>query len=103
MQMPVRIRKTSTHNYASLHHAQRLLRGRKLQQTRARLFEQYSHTCASCQCVTRYLELDHITPIEYGGTDEDANLQPLCVPCHEDKTKRQRRGDVQNNQALTSE
>ena len=30
--------------------------------------------------------VDHITPINDGGTNEWANLQPLCAPCHNRKT-----------------
>jgi 5-methylcytosine-specific restriction protein A len=33
-------------------------------------------------------ELDHIKPKSHGGTDERANLQPLCVECHTLKTAR---------------
>lgn len=39
------------------------------------------------EVVTEY-HLDHITPIHQGGTDEDENLQILCIePCHLKKTK----------------
>ena len=33
------------------------------------------------------IHLDHIVPLSQGGTDDDNNLQILCVSCHEDKTK----------------
>ena len=32
------------------------------------------------------LEVDHIVPIMYGGTDVESNLQVLCVNCHHHKT-----------------
>jgi 5-methylcytosine-specific restriction protein A len=32
-------------------------------------------------------EVDHITPLAKGGTDEDDNLQLLCLACHEKKTR----------------
>ena len=31
-------------------------------------------------------EVDHITPVALGGTDDPANLQVLCAPCHGIKT-----------------
>lgn len=30
--------------------------------------------------------VDHIQPLRDGGTNERANLAPLCVPCHAIKT-----------------
>ena len=26
--------------------------------------------------------VDHITPVRFGGTDEESNLQALCAPCN---------------------
>ena len=35
-------------------------------------------------------EVDHIVPLSRGGAEQDpANLQHLCVPCHNAKTQRQ--------------
>jgi 5-methylcytosine-specific restriction endonuclease McrA len=31
-------------------------------------------------------EVDHITPVISGGTDDPANLRLLCVPCHHMRT-----------------
>lgn len=33
--------------------------------------------------------VDHIKPKAKGGTDDLSNLQPLCAPCHKDKTDRE--------------
>ena len=33
--------------------------------------------------------MDHIVPIEQGGTHAVANLQPLCRSCHSAKTMRE--------------
>ena len=34
------------------------------------------------------LEVDHIQPLEDGGSDEPDNLQVLCRGCHIDKHRR---------------
>lgn len=44
--------------------------------------------CLKTGRVTSAAEVDHIVPVHKGGTDELHNLQPLCKPCHESKTRR---------------
>lgn len=54
-----------------------------------------SHTCAGCGSIRNDHEVDHIVPLEQGGTDEMSNLQLLCAwfddtgvkrGCHADKS-----------------
>ena len=56
-------------------------------QRRARLFLQHGPRCAVCTrtCGPGGLayELDHVTALEKGGTDEDENFQTLCSHCHD--------------------
>jgi len=48
--------------------------------------------CVVCGVRGRHkLTLDHIQPINAGGTNTHDNIQPLCVPCHEKKDGYQRR------------
>lgn len=50
-------------------------------------------TCRACGRVTQDGEVDHITPLANGGTDDEANLQWLCrEPCHAEKTRREMGG-----------
>ena len=35
-------------------------------------------------------EIDHITPVSMGGSDDIPNLQLLCKECHKEKTGRER-------------
>ena len=63
--------------------------GRKLQAMRAKLFQQ-SPLCVECERhgrVTLATQRDHITPLAEGGQDDDSNVQALCEPCHEAKSK----------------
>ncbi|MDM7498745.1 HNH endonuclease, partial [Escherichia coli] len=34
--------------------------------------------------------VDHIIPKAHGGTDDDSNLESLCLECHRAKTARER-------------
>lgn len=48
--------------------------------------------CEHCQANGRVMpaqEVDHIIPLEDGGTHDEANLQALCKPCHSSKTARE--------------
>lgn len=49
--------------------------------------------CRACQGLGRFVPagvVDHVRPIKEGGQRFDmANLQPLCVPCHNRKTARE--------------
>ena len=43
--------------------------------------------CAMCDTPTfGSYHLDHVVPLQLGGSDDGANLQPLCFPCHRIKT-----------------
>jgi len=62
--------------------------GRKLQAQRAVLFmrEPLCRVCNANGTIRAAAIRDHITPLAEGGKDEDANIQPLCVECHDAKT-----------------
>jgi HNH endonuclease len=53
----------------------------------------YSHSWLTRgPCVVgehRGFELDHIVPLRDGGSHGLDNMQPLCVPCHREKTARE--------------
>ena len=51
----------------------------------------YNFACANCGHVSAANEIDHITPLELGGTDAIENLQVLCHDCHSAKTAEQAR------------
>jgi 5-methylcytosine-specific restriction endonuclease McrA len=37
-----------------------------------------------------WLEIDHVHPRGKGGETSKANLNPLCTPCHRDKSEQDR-------------
>jgi 5-methylcytosine-specific restriction protein A len=64
-------------------------RGRRLQRIRERQLRLHP-LCARCMAngfVTEATQVDHIVPLFKGGTDAWHNLQSLCEPCHEEKTR----------------
>ena len=68
-------------------HQQRIT-GRTLQTLRARLLYDQP-LCVACEAagaVTLAQQVDHIVPLYKGGTNDDSNMQGLCVECHKVKT-----------------
>lgn len=66
--------------------------GRRLQRKRAELFTR-EPLCRMCVAAGRVREAtirDHIKPLAEGGEDVDSNVQPLCGPCSDAKTKGER-------------
>ena len=47
---------------------------------RAEILYRDAYRCALCP--RQADEVDHITPLAYGGTDDPANLRSLCHDCH---------------------
>lgn len=66
--------------------------GRRLQKMRDALFarEPLCRLCAKQGHTTLATIRDHIVPLAEGGTDEDANIQPICAGCDEVKSKSER-------------
>ena len=60
---------------------------------RVRILVRDSFTCRACGRMTSGQEahVDHILPLEEGGTDADDNLQVLCKSCHGKKTRAEQR------------
>jgi len=60
---------------------------------RIRILVRDAYTCAMCGKVIYgpKAHVDHIRPLEEGGTDDDANLQVLCEADHGRKTREEQR------------
>ena len=58
-----------------------------VEQRKRRLFaEPLCRHCKEQGRVTAAVTPDHITPLAFGGTDDDSNIQCLCDDCHAIKT-----------------
>ena len=53
---------------------------------RAAIKRRDGHRCVLCDS-THHLEVDHIIPVAFGGTDTADNLRTLCRDCHTAKTR----------------
>lgn len=60
--------------------------GRPWRRIRDRILLRDKYTCQKCGHIGDDLEVDHIINRAQGGTDDDVNLQSLCIPCHKAKT-----------------
>jgi 5-methylcytosine-specific restriction enzyme A len=67
------------------------MRGTSWVNLRAEVFKRDGFKCVACARVLamHHGEVDHVTPLEQGGTNALHNLQLLCVPCHAEKTARE--------------
>ena len=63
--------------------------GRPWRRKRASILIRDNYTCRVCGLTTKDLEVDHIVNVAQGGTDDDDNLQAICIPCHKAKTARE--------------
>lgn len=52
---------------------------------RRRILARDRYTCY--QCGQHADQVDHLTPVAEGGTDDPANLGAICGTCHDRKTK----------------
>jgi len=60
---------------------------------RLRILTRDAYRCAVCGRVVygRAAHVDHVVPLEEGGTDADENLQVLCESDHGAKTREEQR------------
>jgi 5-methylcytosine-specific restriction protein A len=79
--------------------------GRPWRRLRESILQRDQHLCLPCKAKGRYTqadEVDHVVPEAEGGTDDRSNLQSICKPCHDEKTKaEQARGAARARGART--
>jgi 5-methylcytosine-specific restriction protein A len=65
--------------------------GSWLQKQREQLFraEPFCRECMAKGVRTLATIRDHIRPLGEGGTDDPGNIQPLCTPCSDAKTRQE--------------
>lgn len=58
---------------------------------RAAILKRDEYTCQSCghigndDSISRGMEVHHIMPLAFGGTNESVNLVTLCAECHKER------------------
>jgi 5-methylcytosine-specific restriction protein A len=67
------------------------IRGGTWMRTRQRVALAHGFACVDCGRAWHPSRdhIDHDTPLEQGGSNDDANLKPRCVECHQVKTTRE--------------
>ena len=48
----------------------------------------FDRKCAVCGCAAKYLDMDHVIPIQLGGNNVVGNVVPMCRPCNGQKSQR---------------
>lgn len=63
------------------------------QSRRLRILVRDSYACRDCGelCHGKDAHVDHVKPLEDGGTDHDDNLATRCSSCHGRKTRSEQR------------
>ena len=61
------------------------------QRLRRKVNTQGGSSCMGCGSYypAPSIRIDHVHPVGSGGTDQDDNVQPLCLPCHRAKTRQE--------------
>lgn len=67
--------------YANSRTAAKRVTGRALQVRNDRIKLRDKYVCQGCGLITsaRFLQVDHRIPLSQGGTEDDDNLQSLCI------------------------
>lgn len=65
------------------------IRGSRWMKIRERTLTAGAYTCVDCGRVHASNEVDHDTPLEQGGSNDQSNLVVRCGDCHKAKTKRE--------------
>jgi len=60
---------------------------------RLRILRRDAFVCRDCSrvCYGQAAHVDHVQPLEEGGTDDDENLATRCSSCHGVKTRAEQR------------
>ena len=69
--------------------ATKRITGYTWQQIRKAVMARDHYQCQLCGCVGIDHEVDHVVPLEQGGSNDMGNLRLTCVECHKAKTARE--------------
>lgn len=76
--------------FSSSRTAAKRITGRALQSRNDRIKLRDGYRCYACGRVTDDGQVDHKTPLAFGGSEADENLGWICrKPCHAEKSRRE--------------
>ena len=88
--MPARIERWKPPTYVKVEHTKERAHytSKDWRARRKDILVRDAYRCRSCSrvCYGPAAHVDHIQPLEEGGTDDPGNLQVLCESCHGVKT-----------------
>lgn len=63
----------------------------KMQRVKCLQRDAYQCQIRGPRCAVNATEVDHVTAVSHGGSDDLSNLRAVCTPCHATKTGREGR------------
>lgn len=100
-----RVEVINTQRVKLYHTADVRLTGRALYNLKYAIHARDGGRCCMCKRAVSYegSNLDHRVAIQFGGTHDESNLWTLCIPCHNEKSARERRFNMPDEIALAVE
>ncbi|HED5889191.1 TPA: HNH endonuclease [Salmonella enterica] len=86
-----RLATVNTNRIKPMNSERRRVSGSARVSAKRRVFRRDGGLCCMCGAVVDLhdSQLDHRQAVQFGGSNDDANLWTLCRPCHEAKSKRE--------------
>jgi len=83
----------------------RRITGAALQNLRRLIYARDGGRCRLCGCAVEFnaYELDHRVALQFGGSNDTANLWALCKPCHVAKSAREIASQAPDVEALAAD
>ncbi|WP_133308720.1 HNH endonuclease [Salmonella enterica] len=86
-----RLATVNTNRIKPMNGERRRVSGSARVSAKRRIFRRDGGLCCMCGAVVGLhdSQLDHRQALQFGGSNDDANLWTLCTPCHDGKSKRE--------------
>lgn len=97
--LPNRVKTIKTNVIKTLCSDDRRIKGSVRMNAKRAIYIRDNGKCNFCKRLIDIIdsELDHVVPLQFGGSNSYSNLQTLCIPCHREKTKLENRECMGSN------